>query len=894
MPVRVIDTLKQKNGLSFPIVEAIDVFVEGYSSLADAVSHFATDAMVASVIANIQAQIDQLITPVTQDAEVQNARVDADGVTYTTLKARIDADQVKIKQISESPNLLGCTDPVEKTENGVDESIIGSTVSLNGTASAGYSFTTYFGGKIPTPNIENGETVTLSCRIAGGSVTGNVYCSLNNAQGTSFRIDQKESVTFTWNSSVHTALTFYINNAVVFSGAVLHVQLEKGNVATPFVEYGDLIAVDLRARDSAQKAKDEITSARTSDAGTTYATIGGRISAIETTQNSQNNVISQISESPNLLGCTNPIDKTENGIHQTFDNSVMTLDGTASAATSLTTYFGGRIPTPAITDGDTVTLSCRIASGSITGNVYCSLNNAEGTMFRLDVKDHITFTWNSDSQTALTLYINDGVVISNAVLHIQLEKGSAATPFIQYNAYRVNDIDAKNDIADLQNDAAELTADVHVIQDNVYGASTPVSKLEIKLEPGSLDVNTGFSGQSDANLISSEYIPIKGRAYYTVSWKSDIVLLCKLQYFGYNPANGRVDNTNWLDNETRVRSFKDYTQYALIEFKAANGDPISLSDISDVTITGDFDNRETVDVQKWISEMQQKAKIQSGTFIEGFHSPSGVSAITVIKNWIYLFSYNTDDTHTETITGYKYKLDSFGRITGEFDTFTFNVGHANTVDYCEATDCLIVGNGGNSSNTQPNQIYIFPNASTLSSFDVTSENCITIDVSQEGWGKQLNVIWGDDSFSNHNVIYCLTNYQQGNMEAYDQNNVDEFEGESKRFIRKVLLGMTNANAFDGTYEVLETYEYAFDESENNNDTCFYNGKIYESIIKRADGFPYIETSFENFGKDIERKKKLVPLYRSSGAVIETEFEGMCIYNGIMYIANGNNVYLLGV
>ena len=42
--------------------------------------------------ANLQSQIDAIVTPVTQDAEVQNARVGADGTTHASLKARIDSE----------------------------------------------------------------------------------------------------------------------------------------------------------------------------------------------------------------------------------------------------------------------------------------------------------------------------------------------------------------------------------------------------------------------------------------------------------------------------------------------------------------------------------------------------------------------------------------------------------------------------------------------------------------------------------------------------------------------------------------------------------------------------------------------------------------------------------
>lgn len=111
MPVNVIDTLKPKNGLSFPIVEAIDVFVDGFDNLADAISHFATDAMIEAIntvlsgkantsavntaVSGLQAQIDQIAQTAgtgTADTEIGQARVGSDGTSYQTLKQRIDGD----------------------------------------------------------------------------------------------------------------------------------------------------------------------------------------------------------------------------------------------------------------------------------------------------------------------------------------------------------------------------------------------------------------------------------------------------------------------------------------------------------------------------------------------------------------------------------------------------------------------------------------------------------------------------------------------------------------------------------------------------------------------------------------------------------------------------------
>lgn len=115
MPVNIIDTLKPKNGLSFPVVEAIDVFVENYGNLADAVSHFATDVMIEAINAvlsgkantsdltaamtNLQNQIDQIAQTAgtgTADTEIGQARVGSDGTSYQTLKERLDSENTTI------------------------------------------------------------------------------------------------------------------------------------------------------------------------------------------------------------------------------------------------------------------------------------------------------------------------------------------------------------------------------------------------------------------------------------------------------------------------------------------------------------------------------------------------------------------------------------------------------------------------------------------------------------------------------------------------------------------------------------------------------------------------------------------------------------------------------
>ena len=118
MSIEIIDLLKPKNGGNFPIVEAIDVWVEGFDNLADAVSHFATDAMIEAItevlsgkanvsdvntaVTNLQNQINQIEISASAESvvapEVVAARVGADSTSYQTLKARLDAESAKAFQ----------------------------------------------------------------------------------------------------------------------------------------------------------------------------------------------------------------------------------------------------------------------------------------------------------------------------------------------------------------------------------------------------------------------------------------------------------------------------------------------------------------------------------------------------------------------------------------------------------------------------------------------------------------------------------------------------------------------------------------------------------------------------------------------------------------------------
>lgn len=101
MPVNVIGTLKPKNNGKFPVAEAADIKVtddlrldEALENKADLSSvNFALDNKAdKATTTSLQNQINNIIEPVTEEAEVINAREGADGTSYTTLKERCDSE----------------------------------------------------------------------------------------------------------------------------------------------------------------------------------------------------------------------------------------------------------------------------------------------------------------------------------------------------------------------------------------------------------------------------------------------------------------------------------------------------------------------------------------------------------------------------------------------------------------------------------------------------------------------------------------------------------------------------------------------------------------------------------------------------------------------------------
>lgn len=239
----------------------------------------------------------------------------------------------------------------------------------------------------------------------------------------------------------------------------------------------------------------------------------------------------------NLLGYKNKINTSNNGITFKADptTGIMKLNGTATDGASKNWSFGNGLYAMNAANGDTLTLSVTIKSGSYTGGkIYISLNNKADAIIRIDRESSVSFTYNSSNHTNLNIYADGSTVITNLEIAIQIEKGTKATPFHAYNSLIANDTTARMEISELRNTVASQGKDI----EDIYSTE----KYSRDFTVGTLS-----SGQPSAaayRLRSKHFIPFD--AFHRLTWDNTepamALIACYDSQFAYL---GMVMGSQW-------------------------------------------------------------------------------------------------------------------------------------------------------------------------------------------------------------------------------------------------------------------------------------------------------------------------------------------------------------
>lgn len=153
---------------------------------------------------------------------------------------------------------------------------------------------------------------------------------------------------------------------------------------------------------------------------------------------------------------------------------------------------------------------------------------------------------------------------------------------------------------------------------------------------------------------------------------------------------------------------------------------------------------------------------------------------TFVKDELWLAKHNSNDFSNGTgIFRYKWDGEQFVHI----GTINCDFGHWNVVDYCEANDCLIFGNGANDFETEGNYFVVVPHPLELVDTALISDAGIKYNVDI---GYKVQALWGDSNLGENNIAVLLSN--------------------DLKTIVKVLLKRDSSGNFNGEFIELERKE----------------------------------------------------------------------------------------
>lgn len=318
-----------------------------------------------------------------------------------------------------------------------------------------------------------------------------------------------------------------------------------------------------------------------------------------------------------------------------------------------------------------------------------------------------------------------------------------------------------------------------------FKANTTISFMQ-----GTLNSENGEYNSSRRDRICTDFIESKNIGIIAISGEFKFLIM------QYDSNKTYLHTTNFLNTSTIDTSyFYNNCKYLRIVVAYREDDTTVIKPSVDVglLLTEKIDlERLTLKIKDIESTINKADTVFNNntsieiTDIKSIPSLTGSDCCTV-GDAIYTFLVS-DDSGEAKANAYKLTL-SDDKLTKAY-VYEHDLGHCNSLEYCEANDTLILGNGS-SDYELPGKILILENFSEKTSF-LRSE-CLQIDVSH--LGKKANVVWGENNYLNYDIIYLLLN--DGHKIVKIQLGKESNILESGTKIKDV--------GFNGTYKVLNTY-----------------------------------------------------------------------------------------
>jgi hypothetical protein len=233
-----------------------------------------------------------------------------------------------------------------------------------------------------------------------------------------------------------------------------------------------------------------------------------------------------------------------------------------------------------------------------------------------------------------------------------------------------------------------------------------------------------------------------------------------------------------------------------------------------------------------------------------------------------LWVMKDDSTYTNGTRIFRYHVDG--------DTFTYlgyidgDFGHLNTMDYCEANDCFIFGNGGNDTNTAGNFFAIIKNPLSLGYAEtVTLDELVTagkaikydLDSTIGSIGFKVQALWGDSNLGDNNIVVLIAS--------------------NTSVIKHVMLTKTNGE-FDGGLVLLRSFtgltEFGVQDSDIWGDTLYIGG---QGTVGNPGRYLICEVSLTD---PTQRKIIARDFYQSDGTALEGCVQGVYVDHDSIWVA----------
>ena len=252
---------------------------------------------------------------------------------------------------------------------------------------------------------------------------------------------------------------------------------------------------------------------------------------------------------------------------------------------------------------------------------------------------------------------------------------------------------------------------------NILGVST-----------GGIDPTTGVNLSYNSNLSTCKM------GYGKTDKK--IAIICNNPDYEYNvwvyssmststAIESLTDNSYVPSGTYVIVPFEEYNLdyvYVRIGFKRIDGATVTDSDLPAVKNSIKLTQKEAYSEELLLPTNKYN-------FLKRIIGIGGISSLTVIGGYLYVFAYTA---HNESTTGKLFEIQNDGSLKLSDETFTSNIGHQNTVDYCTGNKCLIASRYPMASGETDFNLFIIPNVDeTTRAFDVTDSNTVSIDLSGE-------------------------------------------------------------------------------------------------------------------------------------------------------------------